>query len=212
MSDKNPKKTEKTDSTSNDVTNNVYKTKKKRVFFKIVAAYLAVYLGICLGYAAFGPRNHEYRQFNFTKYTSSIIMQPVMELIADGKVSYWYDWDNIDPSQIDKSIPAARLYSQNDQYRDYKKNLTFKNFLGDMGKVKESAVVEPKNYNGQWSLVFCTKDESVCKKSNLVANGKIRILIDGDMLVWGMNAENKLIPLNVVEYTNRNNYKEYPLI
>jgi hypothetical protein len=78
--------------------------------------------------------------------------------------------------------------------------------IADLGYVKEAALIEPLEIRNEkmeqkWSLVFCNKDKSFCQKSSILHFGKIKILVDGDFFVYGMDQNEKLFELKLVKNT-----------
>lgn len=179
---------------------------------KIFVAYLTIYIGVCVGYAAFNPAKYEYRDFNWLEYTGTVLMQPTMDIFGDGKVSHWYDWNSIGSEKINQTVEAATIYGKNSPQRDYEKNLTLNNMVATLNKIDEAAIVEPKNHSGEWSLVFCTEDKKICKESNILVTGKVKILVDGNVYLWGLDEKGDTIPVIVKEYIDRSNEEELILI
>lgn len=186
------------------------KTEDKNNFFsiKILAAIITVYLGVCYGFFAFGVDKFAYRNYNFFGQQFTIVSQPFMQLFGAGKVSHWYDWENLDKTEIDSRVQSLSLRSEKTQYGEYNKQFSYKNTLRSLGWVTEAAVVEPISYKGNWSYVFCSVKENVCQKSNILSKGSVKVIVDGEVIAWGMDGDEKFIQLKLLGYTQRDKNKD----
>jgi len=186
------------------------KTEQPRHFLslRIFASIITVYLGISYGFFAFGVDNFSYRNYNFLSQQFTIISQPFMELFASGKVTHWYDWEVIKISEIDVSVEPVSMRSEEQQYGEYSKEFSYKNTLKSLGWVKEMAVIEPINFKGNWSYVFCSVKENICQKSNILTKGPVKVLNDGEVIAWGQDSEGKYLQLRLLGYTQRDKNKD----
>lgn len=182
------------------------KTKKPRIWTKIIIAYIAVYIGISIGFTAFSPYEYSYRQDRWYYHISTILIQPVSEVLADGKVTHFYDWTEISKNKM-SNLQGAKLRSKKEKYGEENKDISWKNFLKQFGKVEEAAIINPQNYDGQWSLIFCTENGEICKQSNILHKGSIKILVDGNDTIWGIDKNDNIIPVVIEKYTDRDSAK-----
>ncbi len=177
------------------------KSRKPKLWVQIIIVYFAVYIGLSAGFAIFSPHRFDYKKFNWIQYGSTVLMQPVMEIFGNGQVSHWYDWESIKyVDEIDKTVPSVETIPEDEQIRDYSKNITWDNAIASLGKIKNTAIIEPINHEGKWRLVYCTKDKTICEKSNIVVIGEAKILIDGKMLLWGIDKDDKFLQIQIKEY------------
>lgn len=174
--------------------------------FKLVVCLIALY--ICIGYSfhVVSKPKYNYNSSNFLKQQGNIIAQPFMEVFENGKVTQFYNWENIEKSEIESKIEPLIIRSKAEQYREYGKP-SYKNFFGSLGMVQEAALISPQNYGGTWSLVYCNTKTNFCQKNNISYTGTVKILVDGDGELWGINQNGNYIQLKLGMYINR---KEYP--
>lgn len=152
------------------------------------------------------PPQYSYRKPDFNQSQATILMQPVMEVFGYQKVSHWYDWKDISQNDIPKNIQPVSILAS-DNYRKLDEKNSVRNAFASFGRVKEAAIIEPVNYSGKWSLIFCTQEKSLCQESNILAKGRIKILVDGNGELWGKSQENEIIQLRIIGYTTRDRYK-----
>jgi len=174
------------------------------VFFKLLLSLLAVYIGIAYSLFLVSKPTYNYRQENLLNQQATILMRPVMEVLANGKVSHWYNWQNISKGGINQNVTALKISSGDKKlYRDLGNSFAFENTLASLGGIKEAAIIEPLNYKESWSLVFCDTKYDTCQESNILTKGRAKILVDGTQNVWGKTTSGKHIELKLVEYINR---------
>lgn len=149
---------------------------------------------------------YTYRKQDFYQSQATILMQPIMEILGYQKVSYWYDWQDLSQDQIPKNIQPLVVLGSSD-YRKLDQKNPVRNTLASLGRVVDSAIIEPVDYKGNWSLVFCTQDMEFCQQSNILAKGRVKILTDGNSQMWGKNEQGEIIQLRIVGYTSRDRYK-----
>jgi hypothetical protein len=178
------------------------------ICLKAVICILAIYLSVAYGFFAFTKVTYTYRNQNTVDENLTIIMQPFMEVFADSKVSHWYDWQPISKSQINPDTTALTLKSKANQYGEYDNVLSYKNLVRSLGGVKEAAIIEPTDYSGFWSLVFCNKMDDICSKGNIMQSGKVKILLDGENSLWGLDSNGNFIELKLDKLTDRTQDKD----
>lgn len=178
------------------------------IIFKLVVCLVTLY--ICIGYGFYGVSRpkYDYVSPNFIKQQGNIIAQPFMEVFENGKVTQFYNWENIDKSEIEKRTEPLSIRSKSEQYREYGKT-SYKNLFGDLGMIQEAALISPQNYSGKWSLVYCSTRTNFCQKNNLKYTGTVKILVDGEVELWGISSNENYIQLKLDKYINR---KEYPVV
>lgn len=186
------------------------KIKKPRIVFKIILAIIVVYLGIALvlHFVRINRYDYSYRADRWLELTATILVQPVVDVTIDRKSTYFYDWRDYPKEQIDGSVLPLTLRSRDSQLADYKQTFSSQNLQRDLGYVTEAAIVKPRNYEGEWSLVFCSIQDEVCQQSSLLHSGSVKVLVDGHSEMWAMDSDNKFIQLELVDYLNRNEQKD----
>ncbi len=170
------------------------------VFLAIIYVLIAYFF-----YFVYPPR-YSYRKENFSQTQATILIQPFMEVFGYQKVSHWYDWKDVSEAEIPKIIQPLSIFASSD-YRKLDEKNPIRNTLASLGKVTESAIVEPVNYSGKWSIVFCTQDRGLCQESNILVKGRVKILVDGNGELWGKSQQNEIIQLRIVGYITRDRYK-----
>jgi hypothetical protein len=186
------------------------KIQKPRLILKIFLALLVVYIGMTLVLHLFRVRQYDYtyRQEHWSQWTAGLLAQPIVDLAIDRKVSYGFDWRELDSERIDKSVLPLTLRSKEEQLADYSQDWDSRNLQRDLGYVREAAIIRPKNYSGKWSLVYCTSQRQVCEQSNLLHAGEVKVLLDGQTEMWGLNEDGQYIQLELVRYLDRNQAKD----
>ncbi len=156
--------------------------------------------------------NYYYHQPNWLKLAASILLQPVVDLWFNRKTTYFFDWQRITPNDFDNSVLPLTLRSTKPKLGNYHYSLSLNNLQHSLGFNQEAVIIAPLDYDSYWSLIFCTHQEGICQKTNLFHKGSVKILLDGEIDVWGITQEGKVIRLKVVEYSLVSHYKEILLI
>ena len=173
---------------------------------KIALVILVINLGISYSLWLFNPPAYAYKEYNFFIEQATIFSQPTMDLLANSKVTHGFHFKNIEFGSIDSNIEPLQIRSNYAQIRSFEAGLesTIKNAYVDLRGSDQAAIIEPINFQGQWSLVFCEgNDNTNCQESLLLHKNKIKILVDGHQKVWGKSIDNKFIQLNLVKYLPR---------
>ena len=170
------------------------------VFLTVIYAMIAYF------FYFIQPPEYTYRKQDFYQNQATILMQPIMDIFGYQKVSHWYDWQDLPRDQIPKNIQPLVILGGSD-YRKLDQKSPVRNTLASLGKVVDSAIIEPVDYDGSWSLVFCTQDMEFCQQSNILAKGRVKILADGNSQAWGKNEQGEIIQLRIVGYATRDRYK-----
>ncbi|MEI6729480.1 MAG: hypothetical protein WCK98_07625 [bacterium] len=172
----------------------------------VMLILLALNLGVSYAVWFISPPKYTYREYNFLVEQATIFAQPTMDLLAGGKVTHAFHFKNINYSQIDTNVQPLQIRSSGDQVRSFDGSFGafFKNIYADLGGANQAAIIEPANFSGKWSLIFCDNENQNCQESMLLHSGKVKILVDGQQKVWGKTEDNKYIQLNLVKYLSRN--------
>jgi hypothetical protein len=178
-----------------------------KLYFRIGLSILTVYVGIAIGFAALTPYQYQRRYQNFLLTSTTVLLQPIMELFANGKVTHFYDYKAL-PLQDVPVIAPAKIIPSKPMIRNFNNDLQshFINLFADLGLVQEAAIIAPIDYSGSWSLAFCQDKENsttVCQVSRIKHRGQVKILVDGNSIIWGLDENGKWVQLQVVKYINR---------
>lgn len=173
---------------------------------KVVLILLALNLGVSYAVWFISPPKYTYREYNFLVEQTTIFAQPTMDLLAGGKVTHSFHFKNINYSQINTNVQSLQIRSSADQVRSFDGSFGafFKNIYADLGGANQAAIIEPVNFSGKWSLIFCDDENQNCQEAMLLHTGKVKILVDGQQKVWGKTEDDKYIQLNLVKYISRN--------
>ncbi len=180
---------------------------------RFMLSIITLYVGIAIGFATLAPYNYTRKNQNFLLSGSTVLMQPAMEVLADGKVTHFYDYKNLPLNEV-PAIEPAQVISSKEQFRNFNGEVQshFINALASLGQVRESAIVEPINYSGNWSLAFCqtvsNSSNTVCQVSKIKYSGPVKILVDGTSYIWGLTENGEWIELKIVEYIDRSERRD----
>jgi hypothetical protein len=178
---------------------------RREILLRIVIATVAVYVGIAIGFGAFSPYSYTRRQQNFAHSLGTLLLQPIMEVLADGMISHPWDWQAFDANRLDERAPGLQVISKS-SIRNFNADFDLSNLWIDLGGSKEAAIIGPAtNYSGYWSLVFCWYEASSlkCKQGSVMFKNQVKIIVDGNGPVWGMDEKGNLIPLKNFGYVKR---------
>jgi hypothetical protein len=184
---------------------------------RFIISLITLYLGIAIGFATLSPYNYTRRNQNFLLSGATVLLQPAMEVLADGKVTHFYDYKSLTLTEV-PNLDLARVISSKEQFRDFSGSFQshFINALASIGAVSEAAIIEPVNFTGQWSLAYCqtvpNSSVPVCQISKIKHSGQVKILVDGGSLIWGQTESGEWIQLRLVEYINRSERRDLLLI
>ena len=175
---------------------------------KFFLSLFTLYVGVAIGFASLSPYDYTRVNQNFLLSGVTVLIQPTMEVFANGKVTHFYDYKSLPLNEI-PTITAADIISSKPQFRDFGENAgsNLTNILASLGAVSEAAIIEPVNYTGNWSLGFCqiilNQAKPVCQISKIKYSGQVKILVDGTSYIWGQTENGDWIELKVVNYINR---------
>ena len=182
-----------------------------KFYTRLFLSIATVYIGVAIGFAALMPYNYQRRRQNFLLTAATVLLQPAMELVGNGKVTHFYDYKTIDKSTISTNILPLKLIPSKPQIRklDNSINSIFSNAFAHTVLIQEAAIITPINYSGKWSLVFCQNmsagsSEEECQTSKIKHTGQVKILVDGSGSIWGFTEDEKWIELKLVEYLDKN--------
>ncbi|MEP7103405.1 MAG: hypothetical protein ABI721_01700 [Candidatus Dojkabacteria bacterium] len=185
----------------------------------ILLALFIIYILSSIYFYGKNRTKYEYRSSNILEKVADLLLIPLMELIATGKDSHWWDYEFIDIKNIDvKALiidtgkPQKRLFKKSKLFGQYNLSGIHDLYL-TLRVLNELAVVEPVNYGGEWSLVikgqhkFEDNDETLiaCK---FTTKGKVQTLLDGKRSYYGLTKDNKFIEIKLVEICDRNKHKD----
>jgi hypothetical protein len=183
-----------------------------KLYFRIILSIITVYLGIALGFASLSPYQYQRRSQNFLLTGATVLLQPFMELFANGKVTHFYDYKTL-PLQELPVITATKVLPSEKMVRNFNNDFSsiVVNIAADLGLVKEAAIIQPIDYSGNWSLAFCIDNENsatFCQVSKIKHRGQVKILVDGSSSIWGLAEDGKWIQLELVKYIDRSERRD----
>lgn len=177
------------------------------LIFKILVIFLVVYISISYISAVVGGKDFSYRVNKPLQTHSSILIQPVMDLIGNSKVSYWYDYSKIEKKQIPENISSLNIRSDSNT-RNLQEKMFWRNTKASINGVNTAVIVEPADYTGKWSLVYCIIDKDFCEQSNILATGKVKLISDGQQQIWGKDEQGNFLQLKLIKYSQRSDNPE----
>jgi hypothetical protein len=179
-------------------------------FLKLTLLIVSIYIAICILLFFLLPPKYRYKDFIWWQVTLGVLKRPLTEVFMNGKTSLAYNWSKTDSQALTKSN-ELNLRSKNPRYRDYN-NWSYKNVLSVFGKIEQTAIIKPYNYQGWWSVVFCISEQNICQESNLYFKGEVQILVDGDTTIWGRTSDGKIIDLKLLDYGKLGKNRNIPLV
>ena len=184
-----------------------------KFLIRFIIVLVTLYVGIAIGFASLIPYKYSRNHQNFLLTSTTVLLQPAMEIFADGKVTHFYDYKELPASEI-PNIQGADVIPNSPQIRvfnnDYKSLLI--NAAADIGLTRSAAIIEPVNSQGNWSLAFCQTTKGTtelnCQVSKIKYSGQVKILVDVQSRIWGITENNNWIQLKIVEYIDRSERKD----
>jgi len=198
----------------------LYKNSILSFFGKLVLVYFIIYIGFSFGYGFFGPREFSYRNSNAVHQTASMLTQPITEVAANGYMNRWYNWNLVSRDSLQTSMNSNSSASSDIRFTsiqpieqgniDFSKDISFANVSVIFSDKTPAAVIQPKEYSGKWSLIFCQYD--ICKESNLLVKNEVKILLTGNMEILGRTEDGRLVQLEVFDFIHRSDRMDLDLI
>jgi hypothetical protein len=113
-----------------------------------------------------------------------------------------------------RDLQALSIQSETEQVRNLSLEGTLNNTLASLGSVQTSAVVKPSdgNFGNWWRLAFRDKNSGLCQIGDLQVKGEVKILIDGNQEIFGVDESGKWFELDLVDYIPRNQRRDLLLI
>ncbi len=177
-----------------------------RLFLSLLIVYIGIAVVLC--FVRLNTYNYFYENSKWANLTASILIQPTVDLFANRKTTYFFDWYEIDRSAIDSSITPLTLRSRNPQLGNYRTQISSENLQASLGYISEAAIVSPVNYDGYWSLVFCARSEEICKRNDIFHKQQIKIILNGEVDFWGVSQNGEFVKLSLVGYISINQRKD----
>ena len=124
--------------------------------------FIFFYILLALILKMFLSPPYKFRRFKMSEFMANILLVPFMELVSGGKDSHWWDWEFYKLGADSEKIKMVIVNSKQPQMRKYKRS----KFLGMYNPsgledlfitlfiLREVAVLRPKEYVGEWSLVI----------------------------------------------------------
>ena len=164
----------------------------------LLTSYLTWTVVLAYKYSPKYSYRTEHNSF-FVKIATSLI-QPVMEIFGNRKVTHAWHWQNYTPD-YDYIQFGFRRDSESKRVLQSEFSLIglLTNAAADLNGIKEVIVVKPLNYDGNWSLAYCTTEKELfCQKSTIIFRGEVKILNDGVGYTWGLDKDEKPIKLQIL--------------
>lgn len=175
------------------------------LFLKVIVVIFVVYFAICYALAGLDNKDFSYTTSNPIQIHTTILLQPIMDIFGYSKISHWYNYSQIDKAKIPQNILPLNI-SGDSNVRKLDQQLFWSNTAVSLGKVDQAVIIEPANFSGKWSLVFCIKDSDFCQESNIVTKGAVKLIADGQQQAWGKDEQGNFIQLKLDRYINRGDY------
>ena len=179
-------------------------------FSKLFLSSLVVYIGIAivLYFVRLNTYDYFYKNPKWANLAASILIQPSIDLFVNRKTTYFFDWQEIDRSIINSSVAPLTLRSRNLQLGSYRTQISSENLQVSLGYTQEAAIISPTDYDGYWSLIFCAKSEEICKKNDIFHKQEIKIILNGEVELWGVSQDGEFVRLKLVRYININQNRD----
>ncbi len=132
------------------------------------------------------------------------VLQPFMNVFGNKKVTHFWHYQETSATDLENSQEIALfLDSVKEQKRNFKKSFTTfpRNALADLGWVRDAAIIEPVNYEEEWSFVFQDIYSDACQECVLTHKGAVKVLVDGSVRIWGRGQKGEIVPLHLLGMT-----------
>ena len=161
--------------------------------------------------------SYRFRDRHGIRRVVDVLLKPLMVLVATGKDSHWWDWEDLALEAIDPDVPRVRVRTTHRQLRRYRRlpilgkyNLDgLRDLYLTLRVLPEVAVLEPVGHSGSWSLViqgnYGAAQAALCQ---FLHRGRIKTLLDGDKAFVGLTADGRFVPLCLVERCHRSAHPE----
>jgi hypothetical protein len=189
-------------------TQSIRRRSSKRIWWRITLAFLAVYLGIAISLGIFNQRTYKYSRQNFLYQTTTILLQPLMEVVGQGKTGHQYNWQPFRSDKIPNQIQTVKVYAKRPNSTRFEPG-----WLSGLREAldwrMEAVILAPadKKMDKPWSLIFCQNDEfnqiKKCFRNDIMHQGQIKMLIIGSGEIWGMDTDGQIFDLRVINYVPR---------
>ena len=123
-----------------------------------------------------------------------------MEVFGNRKVTHFWHWQTFTP---DSDYTRFGLKRDGENRRVLQSGFDLSGLLtnakADLNGIKEVIVVKPVDYEGSWSLAYCTEGKELfCQKSTITFKGEVKILNDGTGYTWGLDGDRRPIKLQLL--------------
>ncbi len=181
--------------------------RKKYVAYIIISVVSSYFLASLIPHVKYQDK-YSYQTPSLFCKSLTFSLQPIMEVFASSKVTHTCHFKMVEKNQNYQSQLFVK--SNSPQIRRLGSNPLniFRNAIADLGVAKEAWVVEPEDFQGQWSLVFYEEQSQITQRSTLIHSGQIKILVDGEGHVWGENIDGEIIQLKLIKKTTVSSDKQ----
>lgn len=136
--------------------------------------------------------------------TSSI--QPLMELFGNSMTAHFWHFENfhLDHNCFERGKYILQLTSKKKSLRKFNKIPILSFFSSayvDVNPFQSCAIIQPKDYNGKWKIVFARNwNHNIFSIEKCSHIGPVKVVVDGNGGIMGQSEEGELIELRLVQY------------
>ena len=139
----------------------------------------------------------------------TVLLQPIMELAFYSKITHGCHWQETD---IEVESLESQLYLKSDtqtrNLTDNSINGLFTNIMVELDPNQESVVLQPVDSDEPWRLFFYDIEARATRKSSIIHRGPVKILLDGEFYFYGVDLDNEVVELELVDRGEINDFRD----
>ncbi len=145
------------------------------------------------------------------------LLQPLMEIFGNGMTAHTWHFEYFKVTEtIDQKyrldVCPKHPNKANKSFRKFNSNPILRiltSALVDINPFQEALIIMPKNHNGKWKIAFeVNQNNNIYQKAKYSHIDKVKILVDGEGCIMGMDDKDNFIELKSVgscrAYQHRN--------
>jgi hypothetical protein len=178
---------------------------------------LVVFSVLYLSYSVY--LNYQYskvytwdKKNTFFERLGTALLQPFMDVFANKKTTHFWSWKEIQlHTDIVKLSHCKPLEVKCDvKYRHFNAGIRsiITGAFVDVNPRQPCVIIRPKTYKNNWKLAFATNNEGLMQIPKFSHVGVIKIVLDGDGHLFGLDMNNNFIELEIVSYCRADQQKD----
>ena len=174
--------------------------------------FLCGYLIVCVALDQYYSRLYQWQNNCLLQRFLTSLGQPIMEIIGNGMTAHFWHFERFafDKTKIDSKYIlnvgnkpfSVRVFDRN------KLLAILTSIWVDINPFQDCLIIKPKNYDGQWSLVFPKHyDNNIFEQEKCLHTGQVKVVIDGQGMLLARDSNGNWLELEITNSCKAYQYR-----